>query len=198
MLLWGCRHNKSWRCKHPPFFMGLPDLWMGTQNYISTHIFSVNRVSTKMAELSWVLGIQKPAFGGFPNPTPSLELRNVVIRVHHLRWMSQRVVFWREERALCRIAICQLSNNFILAFKEETKSRQGRTMTSLQGEGGKMTWILELDFWLKRVWSEKIALLPLCIIIQLQKQFKGLSYLFLEPESFMLLQRSFTKADFNS
>ena len=83
------------------------------------------------------------------------RLRNVVIRVHHLRWMSQRVVFWREERALCRIAICQLSNNFILAFKEETKSRQGRTMTSLQGEGGKMTWILELDFWLKRVWSEK-------------------------------------------
>ena len=68
-----------------PLFMGPPDLWMGTQNYISTHIFSVNRVSTKMAELSWVLGIQKPAFGGFPNPTPSLELRNVVIRVHHLR-----------------------------------------------------------------------------------------------------------------
>ena len=29
-----------------PLFMGLPDLWMGTQNYISTHIFSVNRVST--------------------------------------------------------------------------------------------------------------------------------------------------------
>ena len=89
------------------------------------------------------------------DPNFTTRLRNVVIRVHHLRWMSQRVVFWREERALCRIAICQLSNNFILAFKEETKSRQGRTMTSLQGEGGKVTWILELDFWLKRVWSEK-------------------------------------------
>ena len=149
MLLWGCRHNKSWRCKHPPFFMGLPDLWMGTQNYISTHIFSVNRVSTKMAELSWVLGIQKPAFGGFPNPTPSLELRNVVIRVHHLRWMSQRVVFWREERALCRIAICQLSNNFILAFKEETKNRE-------QWQVYKKRWLLlELDFWLKSlIWKK--------------------------------------------
>ena len=50
----------------------------------------------------------------------------------------------------------------------------------------------------KSLIRKKIALLPLCIIIQLQKQFKGLSYLFLEPESFMLLQRSFTKADFNS
>ena len=27
-------------------FMGPPDLWMGTHNHISTHIFSVNRVST--------------------------------------------------------------------------------------------------------------------------------------------------------